>query len=358
MAAAAAPQPQPISVSTTPARPTQVEESAASGSVQATQPPPTHPRIQAVLIERAARLAEKKKRDDEEAKRQRAERAKEEKPAPQNKHAEELRKKQQQAREERQRILKAIEDDKTARRARKAQAEAERKAAAEAAKNPDATPFAPASQFFPTSGKLSAHCSIQVRLFDSSTIRSRFSSDETLKDVRQWVDETRRDGREPYIFKVLLTPLPSRTIDGAEEEQSLQALGLAPSSTLILLRTPKYATAYKSSASAAPVSDAQGNMFQRFIAYVLAIVTGFFGTIAAFFSTLFSLSGPPAVPEPEPAASQTTQSQTGAGRPQNPPRRRIAGLDRVDERRNDQQFYNGNSVSVNPRPLFNFDQSH
>jgi hypothetical protein len=95
------------------------------------------------------------------------------------------------------------------------------------------------------------------------------------------------------------------------------------------------------------VATTQGNVFQRFIAYILAIVTGFFSTISTFFSTLFSISGPPAAPEP--ASSQTSQSQAGA----DTTRRRgghIAGVGRPDEGRKDQQFYNGNSTNFEPRP--------
>ncbi|KAL2261600.1 hypothetical protein VTK26DRAFT_3809 [Humicola hyalothermophila] len=353
--APAAPQPQPVAASSTPpVHQNQSEGSSASSSVPDTSSSSTNSQVQSLLAERAAKLAEKKKKEEEEAKRQRAARAKAEKPAEQSKHAETLRKQRQQAREERERILKAIEDDKAARRARKAETEAERKRAAEAAaEKGTAAPFAPASPFFPTTGKLSEHCSLQVRLFDGSTIRSRFSSDETLRDVRRWVDDARKDGgaeRRPYVFKVLLTPRPSRTIDVTEEGKSLQELGLTPSSTLILLRAPpKYAAAYPPSSPAGGVADPQGNVFQRFIAYVLAIVTGFFGTVFAFLSTMFSISGPPAAPEP--AVSRTTQSQAGGGAGANRnPRRRIAGLDRAEERRNDQQFYNGNSTNFEPRP--------
>jgi hypothetical protein len=303
-----------------------------------------------LLAERAATLAEKKRKDEEEAKRQRAEKAKAKaeaeasglkKPDEQSKHVASLKKRQEEARKERQRILKAIEDDKAARRAQKAEAEAERKAAA-AAEKPASAPFAPASQVFPSTGRLSGHCSLQVRLFDGSTIRSRFSSNETLKDVRSWVDETRKDGRDPYTFKVLLTPLPSKTIDVTEESKSLQELELVPSSTLILVRVPKHAAAYKSSARAGP--EPQGNIFQRLIAYILGIITGFPGTLYAFFSTIFGTAAPPpATSRPPISAASHSQIAVEAAR-----RRRgwVAGLDQADERRRDQQFYNGNSVSI------------
>ncbi|KAK4151908.1 UBX domain-containing protein 4 [Chaetomidium leptoderma] len=355
-------QPEPMA---TPAASTNqlshAEESSASSSGQATPPSPAGSRVQSLLAERASVLAATKKRDEDEAKRQRAEKGKAKaeaeasglkKPDDQSKHIAAVKKKQRDAREERERILKAIDDDKAARKAQKAEAEAARKAAAASEKS-DSASVAPASHVLPPStGRLSEHCAIQVRLFDGSTIRKRFSSNETLKDVRNWVNETRDGGKVAYVFKVLLTPLPSRTIDVTEEDKSLQALELAPSSTLILLRVPKYTAAYSSSSSSsssssrAAASGSQGNVFQRLIAYVLAIITGFFSTISAFFSTFFSTAGAPAAPDS--ATPRTSQSQTAADAARRRGRQ-IAGMDHAEGRRNDQQFYNGNSTNFEPR---------
>lgn len=343
---------EPLAISTAPAsQPSSAVESSTSSSAQATSASSTNSRVQAILAERAARLAEKKIKDEEDAKRQRAEKAKANaeaeasglrKPDAQSKHAEALKKKQREAREERQRILKAIEDDKAARKAQKAEAESVRRASM-ASEKPDLATFAPASRPLPSTGKPSEHCALQVRLFDGSTIRHRFSSNDTLKDVRKWVDDTREDGKERYVFKVLLTPLPSRTIDISDEDKSLHKLELAPSSTLILLRAPKYTAA--SSSSARPVAgEPQGSAFQRLIAYILAIVTGILGSVTSFFSALLSTTSPPTAPAgSEATSSQTSQSQAAADAARR--RGRIAGMDHADQRRNEQQFYNGNSVS-------------
>jgi hypothetical protein len=308
------------------------------------------------MAERPAKLSETEKKEEEEAERRRAEKGKakadtgpSEPKAPdeKSKQAAALTKKKMEALQERERILKAIEADKVARRAEKAAAEAERKAAA-AAEKANSSPTAPANQPLPSTRKVSEHCAIQVRLLDGSTIRNRFSSQETLKDVRKWVDETREDGKEAYTFKVLLTPLPSKTIDVTEEAQSLQALGLVPSSTLILLRVPtKFSAAY--SAATRPVADGEpeGNVFQRVIGYILAIITGFLSNVVAFFSTLLSTTGPPAG-RPEPSSSQSSQSQATSDAARRRRGGRIAGVDHTDGRRNDQQFYNGNSVSFTP----------
>jgi hypothetical protein len=304
--------------------------------------------MQSLVAERAASLIQQQTRQEEEdATQQRAEKAKAEalaskKTAEQSKHAAALKKKQQEAREERERILKAIEDDKVARKAQQAEVAAARRLSMVSEK-PDPTQLVvPPPAAAP--GKPSEHCAIQVRLFDGSTIRHRFSSGETLSDVRRWVNETREDGKTAYTFKVLLTPLPSKTIDVADEDKTLQALELAPSSTLILLRVPKFAAAYSASSARSAAGEAQGNAFQRFVAYVLAVITGFFSTVSAFFSTLFSTAGPPAASEP--STSQTSQSQPAADAARRRAGGRIAGVDHTDGRRNDQQFYNGNSVGA------------
>ncbi len=289
--------------------------------------------VQSLLVERAARLEAQRKREAEEAKRRREEKGKakaeelaanpSKKAETKDKHADQYKKRKQAERDERARILKAIEDDKTARKARQADREAERRAALELEQGGyGETPLAPASQLLPSTGRLSEHCSLQVRLFDGSTLRSRFSSRETVrKDVRQFVDENRTDGDAPYTFKVLLTPLPNKTIDVTEENKSLQELQLTPSATLILLPVQKYAGAYAG----------EGSIFQRLLAFILA----FFAPIATFFTTMFSVSGPPQAPDATEA--HTSQSEERE--------KRLRGLRDRGERPNDQQFYNGNSVS-------------
>lgn len=288
-----------------------------------------------MLADRAARLAAQKKKDEEEARKRRIEKgkAKAENPDAQSKHADTLKKKQREAREERQRILKAIEDDKKARREAQERREAERRAAAAAAAdggaNPQAAdvPFAPASPLYPKSGRISEHCALQVRLLNGSTIRSKFLSKDTLKDVRQWVDDTTNGdvggSGKGYTFKILLTPLPNRTVDVTEEGNTLQELGLTPSATLILIPVTKSVHAYAS-------GGGSGSLLLSPFTLLLAIFNGFMRALIMFFSTMFSTAPPPTGPS-QPAGAD----QRGQG---------IASGRDAAARRNDQQFYNGNSV--------------
>jgi hypothetical protein len=184
------------------------------------------------------------------------------------------------------------------------------------------------SSVIPSGGQMSAHCSIQVRLFDGSTIRTRFSSGDSLAEqVRKWIDENRSDTKFPYTFKVLLTPLPNRVIDVTEEGKSLRELGLAPSATLVLAPVAKAASAY-SSAFEGPSGGVLG--------LILSYITGFFAVILSFFTTMFSTSGPPAGDDiPASAVRQESTRAETTGRDGS----------QAKQQRNEQQFYNGNSVS-------------
>lgn len=337
---AIAPTPASPPAPVAPAVETASSSSTSSGPATPTSTAANEAQIQALLAERAARLAAQKKKDEEEAKRRRIEKGKAKAesiaagktpPDAQTKHAEAIKRKQREAREERERVLKAIEDDKAARKARQAEKEALRRAAEAAAEaEKKGLPLAPASQLFPSTGRIHEKCALQVRLLDGSTIRSRFSSRDTLKDVRQWVDGTAELGKTPYTFKILMTPLPSVKLDVTEEGKQLQELGLTPSATLILLPVRRrFAKAYND-------APPPGNIFMRFLAYAVAYISGFFGVILSFIGTLFSTAGPP-----EPLVVDPSSQGPASGRD--------GGQDSgARQRRNEQQFYNGNSVGHYP----------
>ncbi|KAK3388966.1 hypothetical protein B0T20DRAFT_90080 [Sordaria brevicollis] len=337
--------------------------------------------IQAILAERAARLAAQKKQQEEAARAAARARAAAEDPnSPARQAADALRKKQQEAREERQRILKAIEDDKAARKARQLEKQREREASlgvnnekgkGKGKEEGEGLPFAPASPMLPRGNQplqTTGHCALQVRLTDGSNIRSRFSAEkDTVREVREWVEATvptLKKGK--YTFKVLLTPLPSKKIEQEEETKTLGELGLAPSSTLILVPTTSTSSRGSFAGSGASAQDVEGgNVFQRLIGFLVA----FFNTIVAFFTTLFSVSGPPnASASPEQVAAEVREQQraeraTASGRSLGggaavqrgtTAGSRIKGLgdtrrEEEERKRSEQQFYNGNSTNFEPR---------
>ena len=307
----------------------------------------TPDQVESLFAERSARLDAKRKKDAEEEKRRRAEKAKQKADAesagrkandPHSKHMESLKKRQREAREERQRILTAIEDDKAARRAVQVEKEAKKQSALQAAGQAAAATEDAAeasSSKLPADPSRSEYCSIQVRLLDGSTLRSRFSSSDTLgTDVRRWVDENRRDGKQPYTFKVFLGPPPNGTIDATEEDRTLRDLGLTPSSTLILVPSPipvsSIATAYP---------QRGGNPISRFLLFIYALLTAPLATIGAFFSSVFQSNTPQRLRGEEPPAREGAATSAREDS-------RAKDFERRRERRDDQQYYNGNSVSA------------
>ncbi|KAM6524029.1 hypothetical protein FSOLCH5_004637 [Fusarium solani] len=230
-----------------------------------------------------------------------------------HKAADAVRKRKQQDQEERARILKRIADDKAERRMRAEERQKQRSETVE-------TPLETVTKL-PSMTKVGSMTALQVRLFDGSTLRSRFKSETALKEVRSWVDESRTDGKQPYTFKQVLTPLPNKNIDETEEDKAIGDLGLSPSSTLVLIPVKKYVSAY----------DDSGNIFTRFINFILGFFTWFFGLFGSREDR-----GAPQAPAHDDDAPASPRDESRIQTFQNQQR--------------DQQLYNGNSLNFEPRP--------
>lgn len=304
-------------------------------------------RVQAFLAERAKRVEADKKAKE---KAEREARAKERADAAdgtgasnsniskaESSYAQMVRKRKVEEKEERQRILKRIEDDRRERKEREAQ---ERQARLLLNAMQDEDP--PESKSSMAKGKGverpihltnrngGTHCNIQIRLFDGSTIRARFPSDQTLgKEVRQWIDENRTDGDAPYTFRVVLTPLPNKAIEPSEEGQTLLELGLAPSSTLVLVPMFRAVSAFRHG----------GGFFMRGWAYVYAMFIMLFGFPAMLFR---GRQTTPREGDQEEIPLENLDRRGVA-------RQRIQGFQNPDDSRRDQQLYNGNSLNFEPR---------
>jgi hypothetical protein len=271
--------------------------------------------VAAMLEERRVRMEAEKRKKDAEEKAERTRKATERKAAleagqPEDpkrsadlKYALLQKKRQQEAREERERVLKQIEDDKAERKAR----EAARK---EQAKNMAATeqpnPFtAPSSDV--VSITRGDHCALQVRLFDGTAIRSRFSSAATLeKEVREWIDQEQQVAESPYTFKHILTPLPNKEISISEETKSLQDLGLVPNATLVLVPIADFTPAYGQGPGVT-------GLLSSGVSAGYGLVTSGFGLAAR---VLGSVVGGPAQGEPAAAAPPPQQESRQSERHQ------------------------------------------
>ncbi|KAL7938328.1 hypothetical protein V8C35DRAFT_276704 [Trichoderma chlorosporum] len=341
--AAPVPHAAPASVlapapSTSPSPPSQAQTQSHShappASVQAAAQSEI---VNRILAERAAKLKAQKEEAERRAKEERAkaqEKAKAEAQAGANtegaqvyQQAEELKKKRMAEQEERRRILKRIEDDKEERRMR-ASAKEQQKIESQKADSASTK-----LSKLPLTTRISEMASIQVRLFDGSTIRSRFKTASPLKEVRLWVDENRGEGNGPYTFKQVLTPLPNKNIDATEENKSLGELGLVPSSTLVLIPVQKYSSAYTA------VEQQQKSFFSKFLAMIL----GFF----TWLLSLIGLGGGQREAAGERGQGRERTSDAAARTASEERNRRVRGLQNLQR---DHQLYNGNSLNFEPRP--------
>ncbi|MCJ1403896.1 hypothetical protein MMC11_007119 [Xylographa trunciseda] len=301
---------------------------------------PVDPAIQSLLEERRERLEidQMHKNAAEEAQslaKQEARRAEAEAAAPdsarakQATYAQQQRRKQREIRQERERILKVIENDKMERKhkgdLRKAFLEAGKGGDDRAEGLVDQQIF---SEISPSRSKTLPDCALQVRLFDGTTIRSRFSPKQSLRgNVRRWIDEQRTDDDAPYTFRQVLAPKPNHTISISEEEQSLQSLGLTPSATLIMVRVQGYTAAYAANGGYLSKGLADGfNMISGGVNWL----TGVMGTI------LGTGSAGPSSPGSRRTTDGTHVPSTSAIN--------IRTLGDQQKNKDSQQFYNGNQV--------------
>ncbi len=297
--------------------------------------------VRELLAERSARLEIQKKEQDAAEKADRAAKAKARKEALETaatdpegskkaadmKYALMQKKRQEDARNERARILKRVEDDKAERRVKETLRKEQTKAAIEPTDLHLLTPVQPTATNLRRPHKdQGSDCALQARLFDGTTIRSRFSAQSTLrKDVRQWIDGHRADGDIPYTFKQVLTPYPNRPITISEEEESLQSLGLNPSATLILVPVKDYTSAYEGSPASYISRGISAGV--GFVSSSINIVTGTLGGL------LGGSAGPEVEVEPENRSSQTSTAAN-------------IRTFREQEMPEEHQLYNGNTVSI------------
>jgi hypothetical protein len=251
-------------------------------------------------------------------------------------YAVQQRKRQQEAKLERDRIVRQIEHDRAERKEKEELRRALAKADAEEKDNTALADKQLSNEMNGPRSTKSNECAIQVRMFDGSTIRSKFPSESTLRtSVRTWIDSERGDGDVPYTFKQILTPLLNRSLSISDEEDSLQNLGLTPSATLVMVPVQDYTAAY------APQS-----LVSRGASFGYNVVSTGAGMITGTLGTFLGLGQPTARGDEATAPTSPAQSgpetdSRGAGSSVN-----IRTLRDQRESRDDHHFYNGNQVSL------------
>ncbi|RDA96307.1 hypothetical protein CP533_1596 [Ophiocordyceps camponoti-saundersi (nom. inval.)] len=338
-----------------------VEPSTVNGATSQSSAPQEDDSVRRTLAERAARLQAEK---DEADRREKEERAKRKAKAAaeaeagadtgaarSHKMAEELQKQRQKREEERRRILKRIEDDKHERRQRSLQRQQNRIDGLHTGDVASSLVKAPESKL-PSTTRMGDMASIQVRVFDGTTIRGRFKTLAPFSQVRAWVDEKRSDGSAPYTFRQLLTPKPNLAIDETDETKTLADLGLAPSSTLILVPVQKFSTAYDAKPQQGHQGQ-QGQQGQQGHQQPQNLLARIMYAVYALLAWLTGLVGFGGRATTAPALeSEATASTSSALAARQGGHRRIRDFDNViDQPRNQQQqLYNGNSLNFEPRP--------
>lgn len=252
-------------------------------------------------------------------------------------HAEELRKRKEQARRERERVMKLVENDKLERRERLERRKMLAKAGTEKDTDPSASKLAASGDTRGSDSSTSKQCALQVRLLDGKTLRSRFSSDQTLsKDVRSWIDSNRTDGDTPYNFKQILTPQPNRTLSISDEQETLASLGLTPSATLVLFPVSGYINAYDG--AAAP------GLLSKGLSAGYGVVSSGVGMITAAMGSFLGGGGETHHAESDTQNVNEPRTGSSSGAQQSRTTRVKTLYDQARER-GDQQYYNGNQVS-------------
>ncbi|KAF7512347.1 hypothetical protein GJ744_001915 [Endocarpon pusillum] len=177
---------------------------------------------------------------------------------------------------------------------------------------------------------------IQVRTFEGSTLRSSFPKTATIAThVRPWIDLTAKQ-KTPYNLKIILTPLPTRTIEAAEEEQSLDDLDITGSCTLVMVPVKGFVDSYAPPGSGIIGSTVSGGY---------SLLNGSIGAVIGGVRSVLGFGQVTAEQQPAPSSSEETVSRPSSGEV----RVRTLADQRDEAQKKNQQFYNGNHLNFIPR---------
>lgn len=257
---------------------------------------------------------------------------------------------QKAAEAERARIKSQIEADKRARR------EADRQAREEAEVQRRRTELHELRKAnSTTSDPKATDVRIQVRLFDGGTIRNSFPAEGTIaSDVRPWIDEEVRKkaqgvAGQPYNLKLILTPLPNRSIEAGEEDQALVDLeGIKGSATMVLVPVRTFVESYGDGSGSGIVGSAVGAA-QSAVGLVGSAAGMLYGGLSRF---VFGGN-----PDSGAAQSTTDRNVDGPRTARDPGGSNVRVRTLADQRRDEEdeakkrgsQLYNGMGLNVQPR---------
>jgi hypothetical protein len=238
---------------------------------------------------------------------------------------------EQKQRDERERIRQQIKNDREERRRREELRKQPQAPAVDVMGSTSLNPTVPKSH----------DIRVQVRTFDGSTLRQTFTSSANISsDIRPWIDSTSSQS-VPYNLKLILTPLPNRNIEAAEEEQSLVDLGIRGSCTFVMVPVKGYVDSYTGSTAGGLLSSAVSGGYN--------VVAGTAGAVLGGVKSLLGWNSPASTPEPATDFVDGGKQNDPAPPTQNVRVRTLADQRIEAAKRKDPQFYNGNQLNFEPR---------
>ena len=184
---------------------------------------------------------------------------------------------------------------------------------------------------------------VQVRTFDGSNLRQTFSPTATITSaVRPWIDAEVSESA-PYNLKLILTPLPNRNIEAAEEEQFLTDLGIRGSCTFVMVPVKGYVESYTGSTAGSLVGSAVSGGYNLVSSTAGAVVGG-----------VQSLLGWAGGGQEQVQPDGVREIPANGDMPERPGPSQVRVRTLADQRaeaakKKDQQFYNGNQLNFEPR---------
>ncbi|TKX23775.1 UBX domain-containing protein 1 [Elsinoe australis] len=197
---------------------------------------------------------------------------------------------------------------------------------------------------------LSNSCSLHIRLFDGTSIRTKFSADSTVSTaVRTFVTENSSTD-VPYNFRIMDLPKPARTIEISEENQTLRELGLCPNATLVLVPVRDFTDAYLAQGPAGVLRKGMNLGYN--VAYgAFSVVGGIFSKVTGYPVDPETSEGPYIAgtgDNPDHLVSRKDEKRPATDAAAKPVTKVNTLADQKDKQ--PAEFYNGNQTNVEPRP--------
>ncbi|KAI9319438.1 hypothetical protein BX666DRAFT_2025732 [Dichotomocladium elegans] len=246
---------------------------------------------------------------------------------------EKLKKEKREEEEHRKKIKEQIARDRAEQLAAR-QTEKQRKKAGRDAENASGSPNRASSSH--------DHSSISIRQLDGSTIRNKFKAADPLAFVKDWVDQNRTDGDQPYK---LLAQFPTRQFSIGDEARTLRELDLCPSATLIMKGIKNVSNAYGTNSSYSVmdyVYSAGGVLYNA----ASAVGSSVSGVMQSFFPADTTPSAAASSSSPSSSHHASAGQRLGGGLPATRSRSNISTIHNSAFADNDNDGrYNGNSLN-------------